>query len=264
MAASSIYTDANIIMISPSSTNPKVTDDGGPNIFRVIGRDDQQGIIAGDFIADKFPGKNIAIVHDGSAYGKGLAEFTKGQLGKRNITEFLLETYKAEQTDYTSLIEKLVSAKVDVVYAGGYQGDIGIILRQAKQSLPDIQLLSGDALVNADFLSIAGDAAKGTLFTFGPDIRLFPEAASAVAAIRDEDAYEPDGYTLYAYGAVQAWAQAVEKAGSLDSSDVIKTLKSGSFDTALGKIGFDEKGDVTGISAFVWYVFDEEGYSLAK
>ena len=95
-------------------------------------------------------------------------------------------------------------------------------------------------------------------------MRLKPEAADVVAAIREEDAYEPEGYTLYAYGAVQAWAQAVEQAGSLKPKAVIKALREGSFDTVLGKIGFDEKGDVTGIDTFVWYVFGKEDYSLTK
>jgi branched-chain amino acid transport system substrate-binding protein len=119
-------------------------------------------------------------------------------------------------------------------------------------------------LVNVDFLVIAGEAGEGTYFTFGPDIRLKPEAATVVAAIRNEDAYEPDGYTLYSYGALQAWAQAVQQAGSLQADAVIDALKAGSFDTVLGKIGFDEKGDVTGISAFVWYVFEKEDYVLVK
>jgi branched-chain amino acid transport system substrate-binding protein len=118
--------------------------------------------------------------------------------------------------------------------------------------------------VNVRYLFIAGEAGQGTYFTFVPDMRLKPEAAKVVAAIREEDAYEPDGYTLYAYGAVQAWAQAVEQAGSLKPKAVIKALRQGSFDTVIGKIGFDEKGDVTGIDTFVWYVFGKEDYSLVE
>jgi branched-chain amino acid transport system substrate-binding protein len=125
-------------------------------------------------------------------------------------------------------------------------------------------LISGDSLANVEFLFISGEAGEGTYFTFGPDIRKSPEAADVVAAIRDEDDYEPEGYTLYSYGAVQAWAQAVQQAGSLNPDAVIQALKMGSFETVLGKIGFDEKGDVTGISAFVWYVFEKEDYVLAK
>lgn len=264
LAATKIYEEAGIIMISPASTNPRVTDEGGPNVFRVIGRDDQQGMIAGDYLADNHGNSNIAIIHDGQAYGLGLAEFTKRQLNERGVTEVMFDSYIPEQADYKSLVDKLVDTKTNVLYAGGYQADIGIILRQVKEELPDLQLFSGDSLANTEFLYIAGEAGEGTYFTFGPDIRLYPEATDVVAAIRDEEAFEPEGYTLYSYAAVQAWAQAVQQAGSTELRDVIKSLKSGSFDTALGKIGFDEKGDVTGASAFVWYVFGEEDYMLVE
>ena len=264
LAASKIYEEAGIIMISPASTNPKVTDEGGPNVFRVIGRDDQQGTIAGDYLADNHSKSNIAIIHDGQAYGLGLAEFTKRQLNKRGVTEVMFDSYTPDQKDYKSIVNKLVTKKTDILYAGGYLEDIGIILRQAKKELPNLRLFSGDGLVNVQFLYFAGEAAEGTYFTFGPDMRLKPEAGDVVAAIREEDAYEPEGYTLYSYGAVQAWAQAVKQAGSLKPEAIIDALRAGSFDTVLGKIGFDEKGDVTGISTFVWYVFGKEDYSLAK
>ncbi len=264
LAVSKIYEEAGIIMISPASTNPKVTEEGGPNVFRAIGRDDQQGTIAGDYLADHHGNSKIAIIHDGQAYGLGLAEFTKQQLNKRGVTEVLFDSYTADQKDYKSIINKLVNNKIDVLYAGGYLLDIGIIIRQAKKELPNLRLFSGDALVDVQFLYVAGDAGEGTYFTFGPDMRLMPEAQDVAAAIREEDAYEPDGYTLYSYGAVQAWAQAVEQAGSLKPKAVIDALRTGSFDTVLGKIGFDEKGDITGMSTFVWYVFGKEDYSPVK
>ena len=264
LAAMKIYEEAGIIMISPGSTNPKVTDEGGPNIFRVLGRDDQQGIVAGNYLADNHRNSKIAIIHDGQAYGLGLAEFTKRQLNKRGVTEVLFDSYTPDQKDYGSVVKKLVDKKVDVLYAGGYLTDIGIIIRQAKKELPNLRLFSGDSLVNVQFLFVAGKAGEGTYFTFGPDMRKNPEAKEVVAMIRDEEAYEPDGTTLYSYGAVQAWAQAVKKAKSLKPKAVIAALRSGSFDTVLGKIGFDKKGDVTGLNTFVWYVFGKEDYSMVK
>jgi branched-chain amino acid transport system substrate-binding protein len=264
LAVREIYEKAGIIMISPASTNPKVTDEGGANVFRVIGRDDQQGTIAGNYLADNHSNSNIAIIHDTQAYGLGLAEFTKLQLNKRGVTEVMFDSYTKDQKDYKSLVDKFVNKKINVLYIGGYMDDIGIISRQAKKELPNLRLFSGDSLVDVEFLFIAGEAGVGSYFTFGPDMRLKPEAQDVAAAIREEDAYEPEGYTLYSYGAVQAWAQAVEQAGSLKPKAVIKALREGSFDTVLGKIGFDEKGDVTGISSFVWYVFGKEDYSQVK
>jgi branched-chain amino acid transport system substrate-binding protein len=264
LATFKIYEEAEIIMITPASTNPRVTDEGGPNVFRLSGRDDQQGVIAGDYLADNHSKNNIAIIHDGDAYGLGLAKITKLQLNKRGVTETLYYRYNPYQKDYKTIVDMLVNKKIDVLYAGGYMDDIGIIIRQAKVKLPNLRLFSGDGLMNAEFIHIAGDAGKGTYFTFGPDMRLKPEAKEVVAVIREEEAYEPEGYTLYSYAAVQVWAQGIKKAGSLNPKAVINALRTGSFDTVIGNIGFDEKGDVTGISTFVWYVFGEEDYSLAK
>jgi branched-chain amino acid transport system substrate-binding protein len=261
IAASPIYETASIVMITPASTNPKVTELGHKNVFRVCGRDDQQGVIAGDYLADTHGASRIAILHDGQTYGVGLAEVTKRQLNARGITELMFESYQPEQKDYLSLVEKLVAAKVDVLFVGGYVSDTALIIRQAKAKLPDLELVAGDSLASEDFLITAGEAGEGTHFTFGPDIRLRPEAASIVNAFRDVDGYEPAGYTLYSYGAVQAWAQAVQKAGSLDAAAVIGALHSERFDTVLGTIGFDQKGDVTGVNSFIWYAFGKEDYA---
>jgi len=261
--ASKIYQQAGIINISPAATNPKFTDEGGPGIFRVIGRDDQQGAIAGDYLADNYAKSRIAIANDGTVYGLGLAQETKKQLNKRGITEVMFESYAPSQPDYAPLVEKLVNAKIDVLYVGGYEADIGIIIRQAKQRLPDLQLIGGDSMATTDFLTVAGKAGEGAHFTFGPDIRLRPEAAAIVAAFTADD-YDPGGYTLYAYAAVQAWAQAVKQAGSLRPADVISALHKGRFDTVLGSIGFDEKGDVTGTRTFIWYAMGKDNYAPVK
>ncbi len=264
LAVSRIYQEANIIMMTPASTNPRVTDEGGPNIFRVIGRDDNQGAIAGDYLANHYRDRNIAIIHDGEPYGSGLAGYAKKQLNKRGISEKVYADYQRDQANYGPLVNKLAESQIDVVYAGGYLADIGIILRQAQNVLPDIRLVSGDSLAHAEFLVIAGDAGVGTYFTFGQDMRKNPTAEAVVSAFRKNYDYEPEGYTLYSYGAVQAWAQAVKKAGTVETGPVIDTLKSATFVTVLGQIGFDEKGDVTGMSPFVWYVFGDKNYLPAE
>lgn len=264
IAAGPIYASEGIIMISPASTNPKVTDAGLSNVFRVIGRDDEQGVIAGDYLADSFADKNIAILHDESAYGQGLAEITKAQLNTRGVTEAIFGIYAPEQSEYGPLVAKLKESAIDVVYIGGYQGDAGIIIRQAKTELPDLQLVSGDALASEDFPLIAGDAGIGSYFTFGPDERGNETAVDVVESFREDEGFEPSGYTLYSYAAVQAWAQAAEAVGSIDNAKIGKTLRSQQFETVLGTIGFNKKGDVTGIKAFVWNEIGEEGYQAVE
>ncbi len=256
--ASQVYTEEDILQISPASTNPKLTDEGGPNVFRVCGRDDQQGIVAGDFLAKTYGNKKIAILHDKTAYGKGLADETKKELNKMGVKEAMYEAYTAGEKDYSALVSKMKSEGVDVFYVGGYHTEAGLMVRQAREQGYPVQLVSGDALVTDEFWKITGDAGAGTLMTFSPDPRKNPMAAPVVKKFRD-GGYEPEGYTLYTYGAIQAWAQAAEKAGTTDTSEVEEALYTGEFDTVLGKIGFDKKGDVTA-PGYVWYVWKDGTY----
>jgi branched-chain amino acid transport system substrate-binding protein len=256
--ASQVYTEEDILQISPASTNPKLTDEGGPNVFRVCGRDDQQGMVAGTFLADTYKGKNIAILHDKTAYGKGLADETKKQLNKMGVKEAMYEAYTAGEKDYSALVSKMKNAKVDVFYVGGYHTEAGLMVRQAREQGYDVQLVSGDALVTDEFWKITGDAGAGTLMTFSPDPRKNQTAAPVVKKFRD-GGYEPEGYTLYTYGAIQAWAQAVKNAGTTDTGKMIGALRSGQFDTVLGKIGFDKTGDVTA-PGYVWYEWKNGTY----
>ena len=256
--ASKVYEEEGMLQISPASTNPKLTEEGGDNVFRVCGRDDQQGIVAGNMLADEYGSKKIAILHDKTAYGKGLADETKKQLNKRGITEAMYEAYTAQEKDYTAVVSKMKAAGIDVFYVGGYHTEAGLMIRQAREQGYGVQLVSGDALVTDEFWKITGDAGKGTLMTFSPDPRKNPDAAPIVKKFRD-GGYEPEGYTLYTYGAIQAWAQAVETAGSTDLDKVIASLRSNKFDTVLGNIGFDGKGDVTA-PGYVWYIWDKGQY----
>ena len=162
----------------------------------------------------------------------------------------------------SALISKMKANGVNVFYVGGYHTEAGLMVRQARDQGYDVQLVSGDALVTDEFWKITGDAGQGTLMTFSPDPRKNAAAAPVVEKFRANN-YEPEGYTLYTYGAIQAWAQAVEKAGSTDLDDVISSLRGNKFDTVLGNIGFDAKGDVTA-PGYVWYVWDGGGYDYAK
>ena len=256
--ASKVYEEENVLQISPASTNPKLTDEGGPNVFRTCGRDDQQGVVAGNFIADHFGKKKIAILQDKTAYGKGLADQTRLNLHKRGVKEVMYEAYTAGEKDYSALVSKMKAAGVQVVYIGGYHTEAGLIIRQAREQDYNVQLISGDALVTDEYWKITGPAGEGTLMTFSPDPRKNPDAAPVVKEFKNSG-YEPEGYTLYTYGAIQAWAQAVKMAGSTKTGAVEKALHSGKFNTVLGNIGFDKKGDVTA-PGYVFYKWHNGKY----
>ena len=260
--ASAVYNEEGIVQISPASTNPKLTDQGLDNVFRTCGRDDQQGQVAGAFLAGKFKGKNIAIVHDKTAYGKGLADETRKYMNQAGQKEKLYEAYTAGEKDYSALVSKLKQAGIDVLYVGGYHTEAGLMARQMRDQGMKTLLMSGDALVTDEYWAITGAAGEGTLMTFSPDPRKNPVAAPVVEAFRKKG-IEPEGYVLYTYGAIQAWAQAVEKAGTTDTEEVIAALHSNQFDTVLGKIGFDGKGDVTA-PGYVFYEWKNGKYDYLQ
>lgn len=255
--ASDVYNEAGVLQITPASTNPVFTERGLWNTFRVCGRDDQQGTVAGKYLAQAYKGKNIAILQDRTTYGKGLADQTKKALNAAGVQEKMYEAYTKGDKDFTALVTKMKQANIDVVYIGGYYTEAGLILRQMRDQGMKTMLVGGDALVTNQFWGITGPAAVGTRMTFNPDARKMKSAAPIVAEFKAKG-IDPEGYTLYTYAAFQAWAQAAAKAGTTDPQKVAAALKSGKWDTVLGSLSFDQKGDVKGID-YVWYVWQKDG-----
>jgi len=263
--ASSVYHDQGILQMTPASTNPKLTDDaatkGWDTVFRTCGRDDQQGTFAGGWLADHFKGKNIAVIDDKSTYGKGLADLTRAAMNKAGLKEVLDDEITAGEKDYSALVSKLKAANVDAIYFGGYHPEAALIVKQSREQGLNAQLLSGDSLNTQEFATLAGPASDGVMFTNAAEARNLPSAAAVVAEFR-KDGFEPEGYTLSTYAAIQVWAMAVAKAGATDSEKVAAALRSQPWDSIIGKLSFDPKGDLTS-STYVWYVFKGGNYSEA-
>jgi branched-chain amino acid transport system substrate-binding protein len=257
--ASKVYAEEGVLQISPASTNPAYTDNGGWNTFRVCGRDDQQGKVAGAYMAQNFGGKRIAILHDNTAYGKGLADETKKALNAAGKEETLYSAYTPGERDYNAVVSRLKQDNIDVIYIGGYHTEAGLILRQAKEQGMDVTLIGGDALVTNEFWQITGPAGEGALMTFSSDPRKRPTAASVVESFRAKN-IDPEGYVLYTYAAIQIWAQAAAKANSIAPRQVAAALKTQPWQTVLGDISFDAKGDIT-TPDYVFYVWKNGAYS---
>jgi branched-chain amino acid transport system substrate-binding protein len=250
--ASKIYANAGILMISDTATNPQLTEQAFTNVFRVIGRDDLQGRIAADLLADRWGDRPIAILHDGQTYGQGLAEETKKRLNDRGIAEAMYEAIEPGKADYWDIVQKMRANGIEVLYFGGFPHEAGLIIRQAHEHGYALHLLGGDGLNSEDFGLIAGPASDGTLMTNSP----FPDLRNPdVAELRRKfpDWGSPQAVRIST--APQVWAQAVEIAGTFGTQAVAAALRSHQFDTMLGRIGFDAKGDVTGYETFVWYVW---------
>jgi len=257
--ASKVYTDEGILQITPASTNPKFTDEGSWNTFRTCGRDDQQGKLSGHTLATEYKNDAIAFLDDNSTYGKGIADETRKNMNAEGKKEVLDESYTPGEQDYSAVISRLKEAKVGVVYIGGYHKEIGLIARQAKEQGLNAQILGPDSLNTKELWAIGGNAIEGLKFTFAPDPRNRPEAAQVVKEFAAQH-YDPEGYTLYTYAAIQVWAEAATKAGTTDPHKVADEMKSGgSWPTVLGDISYDSKGDPK-LPAYVWYNWHNGDY----
>ena len=243
--ASEVYQEAGIVQITPASTNPRFTERNMWNTFRTCGRDDQQGAVAGAYLASKFKGKKVAIIDDKTPYGKGLADETRKAMNGKGLKETMSESVNTGEKDYSALVSKIKQANVDVVYFGGLHTEAGLIIRQMRDQGVKAPLMGGDGIVSAEFVSIAGPGAEGTLMTFSPDPRKNPNAKDAVAKFKAKN-IDPEAYTLYAYAAVQILKAAAEQAKSTDSKKIAEVMKQGKpFKTVIGDISFDKKGDIT-------------------
>ncbi len=258
--ASEVYNEEGIVEISPAATNPAYTDNRpGPYIFRLCGRDDMQGQVAGGYLARAFAGKRVAIAHDKSSYGKGLADETLKAYRASGQHEVLYDTITKGERDFSALVSKLKQVEADVLFYGGNYNEAGLIVRQMREQGLKTVFMGGDGLMTQDLWQITGDTGEGMLMTFPPDPRKLPSAAQLVKRFRERNV-EPEGYILYTYAAIQTWKQAVEKAKSFAGKDVIKVMATDEFDTAIGKFRFDSKGDPN-LPAFAIYRWSKGNYA---
>ncbi|QKZ02807.1 ABC transporter substrate-binding protein [Pseudomonas eucalypticola] len=258
--ASEVYGDAGVIAITPGSTNPAVTERGLTAMFRMCGRDDQQGVVAGDYIVDVLKGKKVAVINDKDTYGKGLADATSAQLTKRGVKPVLEEGLTRGEKDFSALVTKIRGTGADVVYFGGLHPEAGPLVRQLREAgLKDVRFMSDDGVVTDELVTTAGGAqyVDGVYMTFGADPRLLPDSKAVVDQFR-KSGYEPEGYTLYAYASIQALAAGFNGAKSDKGEDAAKWLKANPVKTVMGTKTWDSKGDLK-VSDYVVYQWDKDG-----
>ncbi len=261
--ASKVYEDEGILMITPASTNPKLTDDGGWNVARVCGRDDAQGKVAGDYIAKAYAGKKVAIIDDKGAYGKGLADEARKAMNAGGLKEVMDESINAGEKDYSALVSKLKDAGVEAIYYGGYHPEAGLILKQMSEQGLNAKMYSADGMNTAELWAIAGPSATNLFFTFAPDPRKNP-AANAIVEEFKKGGYDPEGFTLYTYATFQLYKAAAEATKSTDGEKIAQWLRAGNpVETVIGEIKLNPKGDVTNPS-YVWYTFKDGNYTEAN
>ena len=252
--ASKVYEKAGILQISPASTNPKFTDEGGWNVVRLVPRDDAQAAAAAALVLDKFAGQKVAVISDQAPAFTALAATFAAALQQKGVTPALQQGFKAGVKDFSPLAKQVVDAGAGVVYLAASYVEGGLIAQALRAAGSGAQIVSGDSLVTEDYGNQAKGAASGTLSSFTYDARKFPIAQGLVQRFRDKD-QNPEGFTLYAYAAVQALAAAAEATGTLDDTRLAEWLRGGNrFDTVVGPVSFDAKGDLANpsIAWFKW------------
>jgi branched-chain amino acid transport system substrate-binding protein len=253
--ASEVYEEeGTVVQITPSSTNPKLTEQGITTLFRTSGRDDMQGVFAGKWLAQTYVGRKVAILDDRSPYGAGLAREAEKAMTANGLQPALRDTYAQREKGFSALIAKLKAAEIAAVYVGGYHNDIGLLVKQARAQGFSGDFAAADALNTYEFWSISGPAGDGVRYSDASSKVNLVSAKSAVEKFR-AGGYEPEGYTLGSYAAVQAWAAAVEIAGTTDAAKVAAALHGGTIPTVIGDLSWDDKGDLTHVS-YAWYVWD--------
>ena len=241
--ASEVYDEAGIVQITPASTNPKVTERGLPNLFRTCGRDDQQGEAAANFITKTLKAKKIAIIHDKDTYGQGLADATRASLKKLGISSVLYEGLTRGEKDFNALATKIKSSGADLVYFGGLHTEAGVLVKQLREQGWEGPFVSGDGIASAEFVDVVGGEknTKNVFLTFLKDPANDKKNQAIVASFQ-EDGYDPEGFTLYAYAAVQILARSIQRVGT-NGDKLGEHIKSKGYNTVLGRVNFNKKGD---------------------
>ncbi len=249
--ASDVYNRNGIPMISPGSTNPQLTEKGYQGVFRVCGRDDQQGKVAADFVISLLKLKKIAVIHDKTTYGQGLADEFKKFLGDKSEVVYYGGIVQGDK-DFKTVLTSIKQKKPELIYFGGIYPEGGLLVKQAREIGLTVPFMSGDGVIDPKFIEIAGaESAEGTYLTFSPDPNNIPSAKAFIENYKTKFG-DIGPYSIYAYDAINIMLKAIEAAGKTDGKAIMDKLHSMEFSGALGNLKFDVKGDVTVSPYVVW------------
>ena len=255
-AALNTYNDSNIVVISPSASNPPLTQSGDyPNFFRTIAPDDSQARLQVDFVLNVLRRKKIAVLHDNGDYGKSLAEFVKSFLEKDKRAQVVMyEGITLGASDYSVVVKKIKLSKAEAVIFSGYHPEASRIVTQIRKKKMGTIFIYDDGVKDDNFIKVAGKYAEG-VYASGPiGTTNNPMAIEAIEAHKKKYGSNPGVFFLNAYSAALALLNAIEKSRSTVYDDIVKSLRTEFVETPLGKLRFDERGDAIGIPSSMYQV----------
>ena len=243
--ASAIYNTAGVAQISPSATNPKLTNQGFKGVFRMVANDIAQGTAIGDFAVKGMGGKKIAIIDDKTAYGVGLADETEKAVKAAGSAIVIREALANEkEQDFKGVLTKVKATNPDVIVFGGMDAQAGPMVKQMKALGIKAKFISGDGAKSAELIKLAGDAGEGVYATeAGLPKEKMPQGQAFYDKFKAKFNAEVQVYAPFTYDATNVLIAAIQKVGT-DPAKIIAAVAATSMDGVTGKIAFDEKGDI--------------------
>jgi len=261
--SSEVYKEVSLAMISPANTNPVVTDRGYPNVNRVCGRDDVQGVVGSEFAHATMKAKTVYIIHDKTPYGQGVAEFFKADAEKKGLKIVGFEGTE-EKSNFDPIVTPLKAKNPDVIYFGGIYDQAAPFFKQAREKGVKGKFFGPDGMDSSDLTKIAGKAVVGMYYTSaaGPASEL-PKAKAFVDEFKKKFGKNPEPYAAESYDAATIALKGIEaaaKGGKMPSrEDVATAVRKTTLPNGItGDIGFDEKGDRKKALYFVLQVASDD------
>jgi branched-chain amino acid transport system substrate-binding protein len=262
--ASKVYGAAGILQITPASTNPALTEEaaaaGLTTILRTVGRDDRQGATAADWLRLNYSGKKVAILDDTRDYGREINAVIERELAGSTVRIAIRESFGPYERNFVALAMRMKAEGIEAIYLGAFHAQIAAFVKALRQVGSDAEVLAPDALNTAEFWEMAGSASNGVRYTDSWD--RFPDSAKAVIAASQAKGYEPDGYVLTSYAAVEAFAAAARERQSINGPEMAAWLKANPVATVWGDVDWDWKGDLKQVS-YAWWVWKDGRATIA-
>jgi len=243
--ASKIYSDAGIVQISPSATNPKYTQQGFKTAFRMVANDNQQGAVLAAYAQDALKAKTIAIIDDRTAYGQGLADVVERVAKEKGLTVVAREFATDKTTDFNAILTKMRASKPDVIMYGGMDATAGPMAKQIKALGIKSALLAGDGVCSPEFIKLAGDAG-GILHCSmaGEAVEKLARGEEFKAKYKAAFGQDVQIYSPYSYDSVYVVADAIKRTGKADPASIAAAVPATNLQGLTGNIVFDDKGDL--------------------
>jgi branched-chain amino acid transport system substrate-binding protein len=241
--ASPIYNQAGIPVISGSATNPKLTEQGFKQQFRVVGRDDQQGPAIAIYLAGTAKPKTVAVIDDATAYGAGIADEVEKTLKAAGVNVLAREKGTDKTTDWKAVLTKLKGRNPDAVFYGGMDATGGPLLKQGRELGIKAVFSFGDGACTDEMRKLAGDAAAEGLLCSQAGIPVQATSKKFLDTYKAKFNVDPIIYAPFTYDAANLLIEAMKKANSADPAKYLPELQKISYGGATGPIAFDEKGD---------------------